>query len=110
MATSTKSPLRTSISDVVDRFAGVRFPQSITARDAAEYVHPETVAAWLAHEESLTGPGMILSELFDDLTDAEVHELLHNPDTAPALFKRLLTEACAKHVAYEAETQLEVRL
>lgn len=98
--------------ELANEFARRQFRDSITDRDAAEYVTTQVAASWIAMELSDRAAQAVLSDLIFKLTDAEATNLLRyllQQDGFPALvhLSRVMHNQIAHDLAYEAEQRAE---
>ena len=108
---SSKPPstiFRDAADELANEFARRQFRDSITDRDAAEYVTAAVGRAWIDIENSTQSAQYVLAELVAKLTDAEATNLLRallQQDGIPALsdLSGAFHAQVAHDLAYEAE-------
>jgi hypothetical protein len=101
-----------AVDTLVGEFSTRQFQDAVTPLDAAPYVTDEVILSWLATEMGRTEPQTILLDLIGSMTDAEAKDALacslnKNSPRAGALIGSVLRETVTRHVADDAEEELE---
>lgn len=112
---SSKPPstvYRNAADELANEFARRQFRDSITDRDAADYVTADVARGWGEVQTSDRAVHSVLSDLIHNLTDAEGTALLRaleQQDGIPALthLSRVFYAQVAHDLAYEAEKVVE---
>ena len=88
-----------------------QFPDNITTEEAAKHVDHDVVVAWAMAALGLRSPQQLLSDILENLTDADatsiINCLLNETDTARKILATALREAVAKDLAYEAQKRVD---
>ena len=104
-------PIKTALDLAIDELAAEtrskQFRDNITDAEALKHVDHDVVCAWVAQELSLSNPQGLLTDAFENLTDADATSvlncLINETDTARRILARCLCEFVAKQIAYAAQ-------
>jgi hypothetical protein len=107
--------VKTALTEAIDQVAlenkSKQFRDNITDRDALDYVDHDVIVAWVAQELSLRNPQQLLSDIFENLTDADATSVLNclnnETDTARRILAPCMRQYVAKDVAYAAQLLLD---
>ena len=106
-----KTPYTEAVRELANETRSKQFPDNITTAQALEHVDHDVVCAWVTQELSKRSPQGLLSDAFENLTDADATSvlncLINETDTARRFLASCLREYVAKDIAYDAQCLVE---
>ena len=102
-----RTPYTEAVRELADETRSRQFPDNITTAQALEHVDHDVVCAWVVRELSQRSPQQLLSDVIENLTDADATSvlncLINETDTARRFLASCLREYVAKDIAYDAQ-------
>lgn len=111
MQTIHDRTLRDTISEIADQVRNRQIEYPVTSNDAVTHVDHDLVVAWATVKTGSCSPGLILSEAFENMTDAEAFSvltcLLNETDTVRKTLAYELRQYVARDLAYQAQCLID---
>ena len=106
-----KTPYTEAVRELANETRSKQFPDNITTAQALGHVDHDVGCAWVTPELSKRSPQGLLSDAFENLTDADATSvlncLINETDTARRFLASCLREYVAKDIAYDAQCLVE---
>ena len=103
--------LREAIDAIASDVGNRQHDNTVTTRDAFDYVDHDLACAWATRETGLRSPQLIIAEAFEHLTDAQALSvltcLLNQTDTARKILAEHLRQYIAADLAYDAQKVID---
>ena len=106
-----KTAFTEAVRELESEQYGRQFPDNITIDAASKHVDHDVVVSWAMAELGLRSPQQLLSDMIENLTDADatsvINCLLNETDTARKILDACLRAYVAKDLAYEAQKRVD---
>ena len=104
---TVRTPYTEAVEELSAETRSKQFADNITTSEALKHVDHDVVCAWVKQELSKRSPQQLLSDAFENLTDADATSvlncLINETGTARKLLAACLCEYVAKDLAYDAQ-------